>query len=205
VDIKRKDLQQSVRYDKGTDSALAAERRIRRRQAQVQIAEGKLYRVADGGARGVVFDTVALNLKTEFAGDGFAIFVWDHKKRLYSGQHIANSLHHSTPRGGKPVLCAGELRTNAEGKPIVLTSKTGHYTTTPTEFRTFLQFLAANNVLSNDTLCIPDTSNQQNGTWLIYAWAGGAMTLKTKADFLAAIPTIAAQLKSKNFLLKLAG
>lgn len=50
----------------------------------------------------------------------------------------------------------------------MLTSKTGHYTTTEKEFKTFVEFLNAAKAIGDKTLCVPDTSGQTNGTWKTY-------------------------------------
>jgi hypothetical protein len=206
VDATRADLQQSVRYDKNKIDTDAAARRLRRRELQALLEGGKVYRVLPSGNRGDIYDTVASNMKTEFAGTGFAIFVWDHKKRLFSGLHVANSLHHSTPRGGKPVKCAGELRTNNEGKLVMITSKTGHYTTTPKEFREFVEYLRTNNALTDQTICVPDTSGQAQGSWHAFRakqWLTGGTRI-SRADVVSAVPGLDTDLKSRNFYLRLA-
>jgi hypothetical protein len=205
VDATRPGLSK-VRYDKGTDDADAEARVARRTEAQVILEGGKLYKLAAGNAPGPVFNSSAL--KTEFAGPGFAIFVWDHKQRLYSGLHIANALHHSTPRGGRPVLCAGEWKTDPTGTIVMITSKTGHYTTTPKEFKTFLQYLKAQNALTDQAICVPDTSSQAKGSWNAYgavAWLNGAAAAKPKAEILQAVPSLEKEAASRNFWLRLAG
>jgi hypothetical protein len=134
--------------------------------------------------------------------------VWDHKTRLYSGLHIANALHHSTPRGGKPVLCAGEWKTDSTGTIVMITSKTGHHTTTPKEFKTFLEYLKAQNALTNQAICVPDTSGQAPASWHAYGaldWVNGGMAVKSKASILQVVPGLDREMKSRNFWLKLAG
>jgi hypothetical protein len=205
VDATRPGLP-SVRYDKGTADADAQGRVARRAEAQVMLQGGKLHKIAPGNVPGPIFDSSGL--KTEFAGQGFAIFVWDHKRRLYSGLHIANALHHSTPRGGRPVLCAGEWKADPTGAIVMITSKTGHYTTTPKEFKTFLEYLKAENALTNQAICVPDTSGQTKGSWNAYGaldWLNGGMVPKTKASILQAVPGLDQDLKSRNFWLRLAG
>lgn len=205
VDETRKGLP-SVRYDKNKDNADATLRSIRRTEAQVMIDGGKLHKFAAGNTAGPAFDSGPL--KTEFAGSGFAIFVWDHKQRIYSGLHIANALHHSTPRGGKPVLCAGEWKTASTGTIVMITSKTGHYTTTPKEFKTFLEYLKAQNALTQQAICVPDTSSQAKASWNAYGaldWVNGGRTLVSKQSILQAVPGLDQDQKSRNFWLRLAG
>ena len=204
VDEKRKDIKTSVRYDKDKGAADADVRRQRRRESQVVVQAGKLHRLDAAGGVAGAYSTDPL--KTEFAGPGFAIFVWDHKGRIFSGLHIANSLHHSTARGGRPVRCAGELRTDGTGTLVFLTSKTGHYTTTSAEFKTFLTHLAKEGALTGATLCVPDTSNQAMGSWGVYGaldWVGGGGARKTRQDVVNLIPGLATELKSRNFFLRL--
>lgn len=196
-----------VRYDKGTDAAQALDRRKRRNRSMIQIQGGSLHVSDEDGVCGAAYDTVAAGMKTEFAGPGYAIFVWDHKKRLFSGQHIANSLHHSTARGGRPVRCAGELRTDGGGKLVLLTSKTGHYTTTPKEFGEFLRYVIGQNALPVGAFCVPDTSGQALGSWPVYRaleWAQGRAAKVSKDELAKVLPALQTEIKHRNFWNRLA-
>jgi hypothetical protein len=61
------------------------------------------------------------------AGDGRAIFVIGPNHELYAGSHEYCKFHHTSFFGGKPVIGAGEIITDPNGKLIAITDKSGHY------------------------------------------------------------------------------
>jgi hypothetical protein len=137
-----------------------SELKAERAKRLVTIQSGVLHREQK------VYATVNAAVKTEVMGAGCAMFVWDLKGRIYSDGQILNRFHHSSFRGGGPVKCAGELRTDEGGKLTMLTAKTGHYTTTAKEFKSFLAFLEQQHALTEGTCCIPDAGGSQ--LWPVY-------------------------------------
>ena len=64
---------------------------------------------------------------TLWSGEGAAIFVEGPDKKIYIGPHIKGRFHHSSFFSGGAIISAGELETDATGKIIKLTNKSGHY------------------------------------------------------------------------------
>lgn len=60
-------------------------------------------------------------------GPGKAIFVIGCDGYMYIGSHDIGRFHHSSFFAGQPVVCAGEIITDSEGKLIEITDKSGHY------------------------------------------------------------------------------
>ena len=65
--------------------------------------------------------------ETIFSGKGWAIFVIDPKRQFYAGTHEIGRFHHSSFLGGSAILGAGEMQTDANGRLIALSNKSGHY------------------------------------------------------------------------------
>jgi len=61
------------------------------------------------------------------AGTGRAIFVIGPDHELYAGNHEYFKFHHTSFFGGRPVIGAGEVITDPNGKLIAITDKSGHY------------------------------------------------------------------------------
>ncbi|WDE03651.1 hypothetical protein SG34_020020 [Thalassomonas viridans] len=65
--------------------------------------------------------------KTNFCGNGWAIFVMSPDDKLYTGTHNSKTgWFHAAFLGGKPVKAAGEIYVK-NGVPLVITDKSGHY------------------------------------------------------------------------------
>ncbi|MFT5316785.1 MAG: hypothetical protein ACI8RA_000022 [Chlamydiales bacterium] len=84
--------------------------------------------------------------KTEYHGEGFAIFVVGTDKKLHCASHTKDEFHHSSFYAGRPVLCSGEIRTNPEGKLKWVINKSGHYRPSVVENLIFLKFLEENGI-----------------------------------------------------------
>lgn len=65
--------------------------------------------------------------KTLHSGNGYAIMVIAPDRNLYCGSHIGGVFHHSSFLGEGATIAAGEIKTDANGKLIELSSKSGHY------------------------------------------------------------------------------
>ncbi|MBX3719743.1 MAG: hypothetical protein KF898_08870 [Parachlamydiales bacterium] len=75
------------------------------------------------------------------AGTGRAIFVIGPDHELYVGSHKYFKFHHTSFFGGKPVIGAGELITDPNGKLIAVTDKSGHYKPSKMQMWDALRFL----------------------------------------------------------------
>jgi hypothetical protein len=60
-------------------------------------------------------------------GPGWEIFVLSWTGDLYMASHKLGQFHHSSLLSGSDVAAAGEIRTDASGKILELTDKSGHY------------------------------------------------------------------------------
>ena len=78
--------------------------------------------------------------RTDFSGNGVAIFVVGSDLQLYCGSHTYSKFHHSSFMSGTAVLCAGEIIIN-NGKIEAFTNKTGHYQSKQKESINLIQFL----------------------------------------------------------------
>ena len=87
---------------------------------QLTMRDGGFY-----GADGSPFDTT--RMVTVFSGTGFGIYVMSVQGNLHSTSHAAGFRHHSSLLGGAPVAGAGELQVR-NGKLMLLSNKSGHYT-----------------------------------------------------------------------------
>lgn len=121
-------------FNRGVRYMSAAERG----SYQVQINGGLLYQ------NGELLDTG--NMRTEFSGDGVAIFVQDETGIFYSSSHVWGRLHHSSFTSGAAVRSAGEWKVK-HGKIQWLSGKSGHYKPTMTQFINALTDLKASNAL----------------------------------------------------------
>lgn len=99
---------------------------------------------------GQPLDTRAFSTIT---GPGKAIFVIGRDGHMYIGSHDIGRFHHSSFFAGQPVLCAGEIITDSEGKLIEITDKSGHYNPKNPHLLNALSFLEKQGVnLSEVTL-----------------------------------------------------
>ena len=104
--------------------------------------------------------------RTEFSGNGVAIFVVGSDQKLYCGTHDHGKFHHSSFLSGASVLCAGEIIIK-DGKVEAFTSKTGHYQSGRQEVINFVKFLKEQGLdLSKITYVEVnfDKETQQNST-----------------------------------------
>lgn len=76
--------------------------------------------------------------RTDFSGDGWAIFVVSPTGEIYSASHIVGKLHHSSFLGGRPVMAAGELVV-VDGEIRIVTAKSGHYIPSWEDLHRFVQ------------------------------------------------------------------
>jgi hypothetical protein len=84
----------------------------------VTIKDGHLYR------NGLPFLTQRES--TFHSGKGTVIFVMDCYGNIYAGSHGGVFFHSSFMADG-PVILAGELKTDSQGKIIFVSNKSGHY------------------------------------------------------------------------------
>jgi hypothetical protein len=81
------------------------------------------------------------------------IFVLGLDNKLYVNEHKISRFHHSSFFSGKPVACAGEIKTDANGKIVEITDKSGHYKPSNNQLLKMLSFLEKQGVnLSEVTL-----------------------------------------------------
>lgn len=102
----------------GTDRPLVALDAPQRIPFRITVDNGHLYR------NGKPFATESE--RTWHNGDGFVIFVMDCYGNLYAASH-GSVFFHSSFLADAPVAMAGELKTDAEGKILFISNKSGHY------------------------------------------------------------------------------
>ena len=66
--------------------------------------------------------------------------------KMYVGPYLLGKFQHSCFNGGKPVIGAGEIKTNTEGTIIELSSKSGHYKPTVDQLHDAVAFLEKNGI-----------------------------------------------------------
>jgi len=114
--------------------------RRQREEFRVTIRNGKLH-----DAKGRLFDSrkAASVFKT---GSGSAIFVMDHRGRLYlSNRQTAGKFHHSSFLAGAPVAAAGEIVVH-RGVVMSISRKSNHYKPTEKQSATFADHLVSQGV-----------------------------------------------------------
>ena len=95
-----------------------------REQFRVYVHGGKLKQP---GANEVLELFSTANYRTNFAGDGWSIFVISTDGKLYANNHDDQAgWFHAAFMGGKPVIAAGELYVR-NGILYAITPKSGHY------------------------------------------------------------------------------
>jgi hypothetical protein len=174
-------LDDLLNTDKGVkylDSAEKFRYRIKFEKGLIKQRNPKSMTIKKGDADLRLFST--RELRTEFSGDGWAIWVCsvpeDSKKKrakFYSHKHRLGRFHHSTFLAGRDVLCGGEWVV-AEGQLLLVTNKTGHYWAQPDNLHSALKELAAQ--LGRDalaeTLCGIQCINPNTNQYVYrYVWA----------------------------------
>jgi len=128
--------------------------------------------------------------RTEFSGNGWAIFVVSPTGKLYSASHILGKLHHSSFLGGRPVMAAGEV-VSEDGVIKVLTAKSGHYRPSANDLLRLVQQFP---MIPSDAVIRPDMQDEHDGGYVTFYKVGDfrAKGLKakplSKTDALAAVP-----------------
>lgn len=102
----------------GADRPLTALDAELRKAFRITIEDGHAFR------NGRPFHTQEES--TFHSGKGFAVFVMDCHGNLYSASH-GNTFFHSSFMADGPVMMAGEMRTDANGRITYLSNKSGHY------------------------------------------------------------------------------
>lgn len=79
---------------------------------------------------------------------GTAIFVISLEGKMYAGSHLKKPMRvqHSSFVAGAPVLAAGEITTDEEGRILALTRRSGHYNPDPIQAVQSLLHLKANGI-----------------------------------------------------------
>lgn len=70
---------------------------------------------------------------TAHSKEGWVIFVLGPQQELYCASHLPDVFHHSSFLGDGAVMAGGEIKTDAHGQIVGLTSKSGHYKPTAEE------------------------------------------------------------------------
>ena len=109
-----------------------------RRDYEIVARDGRVFSV-----QGKPFHTG--NLRTEFAGRGWAIFVMSPKGKVYAHSHHTGKFHHSSFLSGFPVASAGEIAVD-RGIVRAVTAKSGHYQPSIEMFKRMLEWLQAGGV-----------------------------------------------------------
>lgn len=99
------------------------------------------HRIVSKSNNHVNLDTC--DMETDERGKGWAIYVVSHEGRIYSGNHVVGSFHHSSFLAGAPAKAAGEWLVR-DGKIIAISDKTGHYHMSAIHLAAFLSQLYDN-------------------------------------------------------------
>lgn len=99
------------------------------------------------------------------AGKGRAIFVIGPDHELYVGNHVPYQFHHTSFFAGRPVIGAGEIITDPNGKLVAVTDKSGHYKPLKKHMVDALKVLETEKGidLTHTTLIIVPKNGQMNG------------------------------------------
>lgn len=90
------------------------------------------------------------NMETVLSGRGTAIWVVGTNGKMYVGNHIGASFHHSSFLAGGDITCGGEIRAK-DGKIQYLTAKSGHYQPEILAFATAITAMKAQGFSLTDT------------------------------------------------------
>jgi hypothetical protein len=108
-----------------------------RREFEVQIIAGKVMH------NGAPLNSSTVGSKKH---EGYAIYVISTDGKMYVGPYETGKKHHSSFLSGAPVIGAGEIQTDAEGKILMISSKSGHYKPTAMQLHNTFDFLKAHGV-----------------------------------------------------------
>jgi hypothetical protein len=112
--------------------------KYQREEKELHIENGVIY-----NSLGEKFHTG--EMKTNVAGNGWAIYVRSTDNRIYAYSHQQNVFHHSSFLSGSPVCSAGELAVS-NGKLIGITNKSGHYKPELNHFYDMMNYLRSRGV-----------------------------------------------------------
>lgn len=87
---------------------------------------------------------------TMHSGKGWVIFVLGPENDLYSASHLRGLFHHSSFFGDRAVMAAGEIKTDAKGKILEISAKSGHYKPTDKENVAVLKWFQDHGVALKD-------------------------------------------------------
>ncbi len=178
----------------GTD----ANRKVAYRANSDPLADCELY--FDTGKLHYLNDRVftTKDRKTEFSGLGWAIWVCglpdlNGLHPLYSSSHVYGAFHHSSFLSGLPVAAAGEWIVDLTGKVCVMTAKTGHYKTTPSDMKRLLTLFPA---IPDTAVIRPDLKDTETGAKKAIYYRVGDFKARglnatpiNRAAIMAALPT----------------
>lgn len=105
---------------------------------RLTIQNGQIF-----GADGELFDTS--RMVTMHSGPNWAIYVMSAENIIHASSHAVGKRHHSSLLAGGPVACAGEIQVE-QGRLLVLTNKSGHYTPPPAYLSQVISVLDAGGV-----------------------------------------------------------
>jgi hypothetical protein len=83
--------------------------------------------------------------RSQFLGDGYAIYVMDRQGTFYAGNQKVGLFHHSSLVGGAAVAGAGELKIE-KGKLTFISNESGHYQPDPEHFIQVLNELRSHHI-----------------------------------------------------------
>jgi hypothetical protein len=83
--------------------------------------------------------------RSQFLGDGYAIYVMDRQGTFYAGNQKVGLFHHSSLIGGAAVAGAGELKIE-KGKLTFISNESGHYQPDPEHFIQVLNELRSHHI-----------------------------------------------------------
>ena len=119
---------------------------IERDPLEIQVISGEIWSCGKGFLD-IPFVLDTQQMRTDSAGDGWAIFVMDrnNKRKIYLNDHIRGKFHHSSFLSAANVVAAGEIAIH-NGKVVGIVNKSGHYKPTAYMLHYFLRHLHANGV-----------------------------------------------------------
>ena len=131
--------------DESSKSVLYNQTITDKEQYRVHMIEGQLYKL--------IKNNFELYPATEASEPHAFVIIPSHAKHhqnwLLINEHKEDEFHHSSFNGGKPVISAGMLTVNDNGKIVMISNKSGHYKPGLIEFINAIEYLDRNNVFAD--------------------------------------------------------